>query len=371
MENTGQAKMIENYYAVIMAGGEGSRLWPLSRHSRPKQMVQLGNDRTLFQVAVDRLRAVFPLERVYVVTVAEQAEKLRVQVPEIPEENYLLEPMPRGTASVVGLAAVALRKKNPQAVMAVLAADHLIQNVDYFRRLLLQGYRLAQDGYMVTLGIRPTYPATGYGYVQRGARLYGYDFVAYEEKRFKEKPDLETARRFLEQGDHDWNSGMFIWGLDRIWEAMRAFMPDLVDKLNEIQAAWDTPSQNEVLNAVWPSIRPQTIDYGIMEKADRVAVLPAADLGWNDVGSWESLFEVFSPNSDGNITLDADHLGVDTKNSLIVSDGTGRLIVTLDVEDLIVVDTDDALLVSSRKSAQRVKEVVNKLKQHESTKRFL
>lgn len=363
--------MFEHYYAVIMAGGEGSRLWPLSRHSRPKQMLQLGSTRSLFQVAVDRLQAIFPLDHVFVVTVAEQAEKLRQQVPEIPAENYLLEPMPRGTASVVGLAAVALRRKDPEAVMAVLAADHLIQDVAYFQRLLAQGYHLAEDDYLVTLGIRPTYPATGYGYVQRGAQLSGYDFVAFEEKHFKEKPDLETARRFLELGDHDWNSGMFIWRLERIWKAFNQFMPELAANLEEISAVWDSPNQNSVLQAIWPAIKPQTIDYGIMEKAERVAVLPAADLGWNDVGSWESLFEVFSPDSDGNIVLNADHLGIDSNGSLVVSDGTGRLIVTLDVADLIVVDTQDAVLVSSRKSAQRVKEVVNLLKQQETARRFL
>lgn len=363
--------MFEHYYAVIMAGGEGSRLWPLSRQSRPKQMVQLGSDRTLFQVAVDRLQAVFPVERIFVVTVADQAENLQQQCPEIPLQNYLLEPMPRGTASVVGLAAVALRKIDPQAVMAILAADHLIQNVDYFHVLLNQGLRLAQDGYLVTLGIRPGYPATGYGYIQRGPQLDGYDFLAYEVKHFKEKPDEETARQFLLMGDHDWNSGMFLWRLDRIWEELNRHMPQLTEKLEEIAAAWDTPARIETLNAVWPTIQPQTIDYGIMEQANRAAVIPAADLGWNDVGSWESMFEVFSQDSSGNIVLNAEHLEIETKDSLIVSDNTGRLIVTIGADDLIVVDTQDAVLVCSRKKAQKVREAVNLLKKRENARRFL
>ncbi len=363
--------MFDHYYAVIMAGGEGSRLWPLSRQGRPKQMVQLGSDRTMFQLAVDRLQGVFPADRIYVVTVADQAAGLQSQCPQIPEANYLLEPMPRGTASVAGLAAVALRERDPQATMAILAADHLIQDEDYFRRLLEQGYALAEDGYLVTLGIHPTSPATGYGYIQRGEALEGHDFVAYQVKKFKEKPDKESARSFLATGDHDWNSGMFIWRLDRIWEELQRWMPDLVTKLEEIAKDWGSDARGDTLKAVWPTIKPQTIDYGIMENADRAAVIPAVDLGWNDVGSWDSLFEVFPSNPDGNVILDAEHLGIDTSDTLVVSDRTGRVVVTLDVHDLIVVDTQDAVLVCSRKSAQRVKEVVNQLKQQDDAKRYL
>ena len=360
-----------NYYAVIMAGGEGSRLWPLSRQARPKQMVALGTDRTLFQMAADRLRQIIPSERTFVVTVAAQAENLQEQCPDIPGQNYLLEPMPRGTASVVGLAAAVLRKRDPQAVMAIVTADHLIQNETCFQHLLEDAYTLAQDGYLVTLGIRPTFPATGYGYIQRGEQLGGYDFLGYQVKQFKEKPDEETARSFLATGDHDWNSGMFIWRVDRIWEEFQRLMPELADRLSTISAAWDMPEQSETLNTLWPTLKPQTIDYGIMENADRVVVLPAVDLGWNDVGSWESLFEVFEPDADGNIILNAEHLGIDTSDSLVVSDHTQRLIVTLGLNDLIVVDTQDAVLVCSRQDAQKVKEVVNLLKKKEEARRYL
>lgn len=355
--------MLDHTYAVIMAGGEGSRLWPLSRQARPKQMVKLGSERTLFQVAVDRISGLIPQQRIFVVTVAEQAPELRKMVPGIPEENYLLEPMPRGTASVVGLAAAALRARDPQAVMAIVTADHLIKNESYFHSLLGEGFRLAHDGYLVTLGIRPTFPATGYGYIQRGAALEDYDFLAYEVKRFKEKPDEETARRFLVSGDHDWNSGMFLWRVDRIWEEFEQLMPELFAQLETIHRAWGTNERSEVLARIWPTIHPQTIDYGIMEKAKRVVVIPAADLGWNDVGSWESLFEVFEPDADGNIRLDADHIGLSTTGSLIVSDRSDRLIVTLGVSDLVIVDTPDAVLVCTRENAQKVREVVRQLKE--------
>jgi mannose-1-phosphate guanylyltransferase len=360
--------MFEHYYAVIMAGGEGSRLWPLSRQARPKQMVQLGSERTLFQVAVDRLKAIFPPERIYVVTVAKQAEELRVQCPEIPERNFMIEPMPRGTASVVGMAATMLWRVDPQGVMAMLAADHLIQNVTYFHLLLSEAHTLAQDGNLVTLGIRPAYPSTGYGYIQRGSHLNGYPFLAYKVQRFREKPDEETARKFLASGDHDWNSGMFVWRVDRILEEVRKFMPELSEKLGQIDQAWGGPAMLETLKAVWPSIKPETVDYGIMEKADRVVVIPAGDLGWNDVGSWESMFEVFTPDSNGDIIMDAEHLGIDTTDSLIVSDHTSRLIATLGVSDLIIVDTQDAVLVCSRKYAQKVKEIVSLLKQKNDTR---
>jgi mannose-1-phosphate guanylyltransferase len=362
--------MFEHYYAVIMAGGEGSRLWPLSRQARPKQMVQLGSGRTLFQMAIDRLKAMFPPERIFIVTVAKQAEDLQGQCPEIPVKNFMIEPMPRGTASVVGMAATMLNRVDPQGVMAVLAADHLIQNETYFHLLLSEAYNLAQDGYLVTLGIRPTYPSTGYGYIQRGAALKGYPFLAYQVKEFKEKPDEETAQRLIASGDHDWNSGMFVWRVDRILEEVRHFMPELTERLQQIDQTWGTPALRETLNKIWPGIKPETIDYGIMEKADRVVVIPAGDLGWNDVGSWESLFEVFTPVMDGNILMDAEHLGLDTTNSLVVSDHTDRLIATLGVSDLIIVDTQDAVLVCSRKYAQKVKEIVNLLKQR-NDKRYL
>ena len=363
--------MQSHYYAVIMAGGGGTRLWPLSRQARPKQMVRLGGERTLFQLAVDRLEGLFLPENTFVVTVADQVSALREQCPEIPLENFLVEPMPRGTASVVGLAAAALRRRDPQAVMVILGADHFIRDVAYFQQLLINSNELAMAGNLVTLGIRPTYPATGYGYIQRGESLDEYAFPAYHVQRFKEKPDLATARTFMERGDHDWNSGMFIWRVDRIWEEFQRLMPALFDDLLKIEQAWGTPQQAEVVQSIWPGIKPETIDYGIMERAARVVVVPAADMGWNDVGSWESLFDVFSPDENGNIVLDAQHIGLNTANSLILSDQTGRLVVTLGVHDLVVVDTEDAVLVCSRQDAQKVRDVVNLLKQRKDDRRYL
>jgi mannose-1-phosphate guanylyltransferase len=357
-------KMFEHYFAVIMAGGGGTRLWPLSNQDTPKQMLLLGEDRSLFQIAIDRLQGLFAPDHIYVVTVAEQAEQLQQQRPQVPKENYLIEPMPRGTASVVGLAAVALQKRDPQAVMAVLTADHFIKNEDRFKDLLGAAYQVAEKDYLVTLGIHPTYPATGYGYIQRGRLIEQVGgFTAYDVLRFREKPDEETARAFIASGNHDWNSGMFMWRVERILEEIQRLMPELFATLKVIGNAWNTDRLTDAIEGVWPGIKSQTIDYGIMERAERVAVLPAQELGWNDVGSWNSLFDVLQSSENGNIILDAKHIDLDTHNSLIVSDDPDRLIVTIGVDHLVIVNTGNALLVCSVEEAQRVRDAVKVLKE--------
>ncbi len=354
---------MENYYAVIMAGGGGTRLWPLSRQSHPKQMLRLVDDRSLFQIAVDRLRGLFPPERVYVVTVADQAQALQEQCPQIPAENYLLEPMPRGTASVVGLAAIALQNRDAQAVMAVLTADHIIQDEEKFRGILKSAYDVARDGYLVTLGITPTHPATGYGYIQQGERIAKYgESDVFHSLGFREKPRREIAEKMLAGGDHTWNSGMFVWTVERILGEFAQQMPGLHSKLAEISRAWDQPQRQEVILRLWPGIQPQTIDYGIMEKAQKVAVIPAKGLGWSDVGSWDALFEVLPADQDGNITRGVNHISVDTRDSMIFSSNAQRLIVTIGVEGLVIVDTGDALLICRKDQTQKLRQVVGELK---------
>lgn len=354
---------MDHYYAVIMAGGGGTRLWPLSRNSRPKQMLRLGTDRTLFQIAIDRLQGLFPSERILVVTVAEQAIELQRQAPQIPVENYLIEPLPRGTASVVGLAAVALGQRDPDVVMAVLTADHVIRNVDTFQALLKTAHGVAQQGYLVTLGIQPTYAATGYGYIQMGSRLIDVlDRPAYKAARFKEKPDLENAQAMIAQGDHVWNSGMFIWQVSRIRDEFQRLMPELFLTLTQIEKSWNSPERSKVIQTVWPAIQPETIDYGIMERAERIAVLPAVDLGWNDIGSWDALFEVLQGDENGNIIVNSVVHQLGTSQSLILSDKKERLITAIGVHDLIIIDTGDVLLVCNRADAQKVRDVVRYLK---------
>ncbi len=327
--------MINHFYAVIMAGGGGTRLWPLSRQTNPKPMLKLTGERSLFQIAIDRLEGLFEPERILVVTVPEQAVMLQRSVPEIPGENYILEPMPKGTASVVGLAAAALLARDPQAVMTVLTADHFIEAEADFRSLLTSAELAARDGYLVTLGIKPTFAATGYGYILRGEELGNYGGrPAYRVRKFIEKPDADTALRFASSDDYAWNSGMFIWQASRIMQEFARQMPELYSGIRLIQDAWGTSQQDKIVQDVWTGLKTETIDYGIMEHAENVAVLPAADLGWNDVGSWEALFDVLPGDENGNIIVQAAHLGLDTTKTLIFGDGSGRLVVTIGVKDI-------------------------------------
>lgn len=346
-----------------MAGGGGTRLWPVSRRNRPKQSVPLISHESLFQTTVHRLNGFVPPERIFVVTVAEQARELRRQAPEIPENNFLLEPAPRGTASVVGLAACVLHQRDPQAVMAILPSDHFIRDRDLFHYTLGVAAEVAGQDYLVTLGIAPTFPATGYGYIQRGAALpENFSYPVYSVSRFKEKPDEAAARQMIASGDHSWNSGMFIWKTERILAEFEAQMPELKAALDQIAATWDTPRRAQVLESLWESLKNETIDYGIMEKAGRVAVIPAAGLEWSDIGSWDALFDVILPDQDGNVIVSGELMAFDTHSSLLYGNGDGRLFVTIGLDNVILVDTGDVLLACHKDRAQEVRRVVDRLK---------
>ena len=353
---------MNNTYAVIMAGGGGTRLWPISRKEHPKHLLPLLGERTLFQNTLDRLEGFVPPERVYIVTTAEQEQELKAQAPQLPAENFLIEPMPRGTASVVGLAAEVLVKHDPDAVMLVLPADHFIRNRDLFHLLIRSAVQVARNDYLVTLGITPTFPATGYGYIQWDAVLpEKFDYPVYRVLHFTEKPEEAQARIMLAEGGHSWNSGMFIWRADRILDEFSRQMPDLKEELVRIGAAWGTSEQEAILQKAWLRLKPETIDYGIMEHAANVAVLPAEGLEWSDIGSWDSLFDVLVPDEDGNVVVNSDHMPLETHNSLVYSSGK-KLIVTIGVDDLVVIDTGDALLVCHRDQTQKVRQVIANLK---------
>jgi len=357
--------MFEHYYAVIMAGGSGSRLWPLSRKDHPKQSLKIGGDMTLFQRAVGRLKGLFPFDRILIVTVAEQVHLLRKECPEIPLANYVIEPLPRGTASVVGLAAIAISEADPDGTMAILTADHLIKNERHLQQLLKAGHDAAQKGSLITLGITPTYPATGYGYIQKGESAGKFqDLDVFHVARFKEKPNQALAEKLVADGEHVWNSGMFVWRIDSVMDEFERQMPVLYEKLALIKAGWSGEEKKKTLDSIWPTIEPQTIDYGIMEHARQVVVIPSVDLGWFDVGSWESIFDVLKSDSSGNITMRGESVLFDTQGTLICEESPERLVVTVGVEDLIIIDSGNALLVCDRKQAQRVKEVVNYLKKN-------
>ena len=358
------------YHALIMAGGTGTRLWPLSRRSRPKQAIPLVGERTMFAAAVERIAPLFPTERIAVVTRQEHVDILAAQAPELPAANFLVEPEGRGTAPAIGLAAIHLHHHDPEAIMAVLTADQHIADTARFCLPLAAAAEAAQQGKLVTLGIHPSSPATGYGYIQQGDPLGALgsigDFPLYRVDRFIEKPDLETATYMVASGDYSWNSGMFIWRVDRILEEFQRYMPQLYAQLAELEAVIDSPDYQPALERIWPQVAKETIDYGVMEKADDITVIPV-DIGWSDVGSWASLPELLAADESGN-TVIGPHLGVDTRNSLIYGsrsrDGNDkRLIATIGVEDLVIVDTEDALLICPRDREQEVRRVVQLLEE--------
>ena len=361
--------MDEHSYAVIMAGGGGTRLWPVSRKDQPKQLLPLLGDETLFQSTVNRLADMFPSTRILVVTVEEQMREMRKQVPAIPEENYLIEPSPRGTASVVGFAAAVLKKRDPEAIMAVLPSDHFIRNQDLFHYLLRAAFDVARQNYLVTLGIAPRSPSIAYGYIQQGEHLDGeFKYPVYKVKGFKEKPDEKMAQEFMRTGGYSWNSGIFVWRVSAILSEIEKQMPMLSSALSEISLAWETPKQNEVLRTHWRGLKPETIDYGVMERAENVAILPASGLGWNDVGSWDTLFDVLFPDMAGNVSVNAQHLALETNNTLVYGTNSERLIVTIGLDDTVVVDLGDVLLICKSDQAQRVRDVVEHLKKHRQEK---
>jgi mannose-1-phosphate guanylyltransferase len=355
--------ILHHTYAVIMAGGGGTRLWPVSRRNRPKQMLSLVEDRTLFQATVERLDGLFIPEQIIVITVANQAEELQEQVPNLPKENFIIEPEPQGTASVVGLAAVVLQKRDPEAIMVVLPSDHYIRNRDLFHLLLSVAVDVAKKGYLVTMGITPTYPATGFGYIQRGEILpEHFTYPVYKVISFKEKPNEIQAREMITQGDHSWNSGIFIWQADNILTELTHQLPDLYIALNHIGKGWGTAHQQTIINEIWSGLKNVTIDYGIMENAEHVAIVPAGGLEWSDMGSWDSLFDILLPDKNGNIVFSSHLIPIDTENSLVYGNRDGRLVVTIGVDDLIIVDSGDVLLVCHKDQAQKVRQVVDNLK---------
>lgn len=353
--------MKEHYYAMILAGGGGTRLWPMSRSARPKQMQKIGGERSMFQLTVDRLLGVIPIENIYVLTTAAQMSSLSAQIPAIPAENFILESKPRGTASVIGLAAIHLIARDPEGVMAVLPSDHFIDNISLFHTLLNDAYDAARENHLVTIGIEPTFPSTGYGYIEEGARLRP-DSPAFQVDRFREKPNLETAKAFLDSGKFWWNGGMFIWKASRIFGEITTHLPDLGLRLMHIAGAIGTADYEKVFMPEWEAIKPVTIDYGVLEKARDIVFLPAKGLGWNDIGAWDSLYDVLKGDENGNIQNGGTGIAIDSHGVLTGSDQADKLIVTIGMDDVIVIESGNAILVCPRSEAQRVREAVDRLK---------
>ena len=352
---------MEHHYALILAGGGGTRLWPVSRRETPKQLLSLVDDRSMFKTTVDRLLPIFPVDHIYISTGAQYIEAMRSNVPEIPAENFIIEPNARNTGPAAALAIAVIHKRDPKAVIAMQHADHFIQMEDKYRDVLQSACELAGRDYIITLGISPTHPSTGFGYIQQGEVLQEINgFTAYEALGFTEKPNVVTATSFLASGDYSWNAGMFVW---KSSVAMREFerqQPELYELLDQLGKKIDTPGFQTELATLWNQMPSISIDVGIMEGAENMIVIPE-DIGWNDIGSWDALFDIVKLDKFGNcIKGNAnDHVILDTRKSMIFSE---RMTVTIGIEDIIVVDTPEVVLICHRDRAQDVKEVVNHLK---------
>ncbi|HNU05462.1 MAG TPA: mannose-1-phosphate guanylyltransferase [Anaerolineae bacterium] len=353
---------IERLIVVILAGGSGTRLWPRSRQALPKQFLDLTGQGTMLHETYVRLAPLVPAERMLVITNQQYVDLARQQLPELPPEHIIGEPAPRGTAAAVGLGAVMAQHLRPDAIMASVHADHLILKPDRFRAALAAAAEVADRGALVTLGIQPTFAHTGLGYVEQGEALPpAGGHPVYRVVRFVEKPDLPTAERFLAGGRHSWNSGLFAWRVDRILAEFSRHMPDLHAGLAEIGQALGGPAADETLQRIFPTLPHQTIDYGIMERASDIAVLPV-DIGWTDIGSWGTLLEVLDGDQAGNVVRgEAPVFTQDTRNTLIYT--ADRLVAAIGLEGLVIVDSGDALLICPKDRAEDVRQAVDWLKQ--------
>ncbi|MGB9376585.1 MAG: sugar phosphate nucleotidyltransferase [Mycobacteriales bacterium] len=353
-------------YAVVPAGGSGTRLWPVSRAATPKFLHDLtGAGRTLIQATYSRLLPLAGPERTYVVTGGAHAAAVARQLPDVPADHVLVEPAQRNSAPAIGLAAAIIARDEPTAVMGSFASDHVVRDEPAFVAAVRDAAEAAEQGYLMTIGIVPTRAETGYGYLHRAAPLAGG--TGYLLDGFKEKPARDVAEAYLAGGDHWWNASMFVWRVDVFLDELHRQQPELHDGLVRIADAWGSPQQDATLGRLWPTLPSISVDHAVMEGAaarGRVGAVPG-DFGWYDIGDWDTLAGLLPETAEGNVVIGpaSAHLGIDTRDTVIVP-RSGRLVATLGVSDLVIVDTDDVVLVCSRSDAQEVRRLVAELQSH-------
>ncbi len=351
---------MKHFNAVILAGGSGTRLWPLSTPSFPKQFLPLPSGKSMIQETLARVEPLMTPEQVWVVTGRSMVELVHEHLPSVPAQHILGEPMGRNSAPAIAWVAATIARQDPQAIMASFHADAVITKGEALTQILYLAYDLAEKGYLVTLGIKPTAPETGYGYIRFADEVdEGYGHEAFRAERFVEKPNLVTAQGYLLDGHYVWNSGMFIWKVETILAELRTNLPELMKKIDIIVDAMGTPHERTILDELWPTLHTVSIDNGVMEKTKNLVVIPA-DLGWNDVGNWEQYGSLFPADEQG-IHAVGSHSGLSCQN-IIVYNNTSRQIYTVGLEDVIVVEVNDMTVICHKDQVQRVKELAEQHK---------
>lgn len=349
-------------YAMIMAGGSGTRLWPMSTSELPKQLIPFIQGKSLLEIAFDRFEGMIPAERRYVCANAQTREAILAGVRSLRPEQFLGEPMGRDTLNAVGLSAAVLAAKDPEAVIGVVTADHLIEPVDQFQRIVAQAFELVerQPNALVTFGIAPTHPATGYGYLELGEAMEGGGRAV---RQFREKPPRELAESYVMQGPERylWNSGMFVWRARTLLDCIRRYEPAVHEGLMAVAKAWETPQRDQVLGRVYPTLKKISVDFAVMEPASRdkavtVAAIPMP-LRWLDVGSWPSFAETCAHDAEGNALAADRHVLLDTAGCLVASSDPEHLIATIGCENLVIIHTPRATLVCRAEMAEKIKDL--------------
>jgi len=356
---------MSNIYAVVLAGGKGERFWPQSRENKPKQLLPLTGKKSMLQETLDRVEPLTSRERQWVVTGADLIDPIRKSG--IEGVKLIGEPFGRNTAPAIAVAAAEIYRQDPSAVMMVLPSDHHIVDVEMFRQVLLQGVELAEEEYLVTIGLKPDRPETGYGYIERGEVLPNCRVPCFLVKSFREKPDMETANRFYRSGYFYWNGGIFIWKASAILQSFRVHMPKLYGQLMEWQDQGGLAAGEDKFAGFYRSVEKISIDYGIMEKADRVAVIKG-EFGWDDLGSWEALERFHSRDDQGNIKLGRVEM-LDCENNITMCDD--GLVAALGVNDLIIVKSGNAVMVCHRSKAQEVRKLLEQVRANPELKEYL